>query len=771
VEAQDGSILADDENEENTAAEHNEQQEDDGKLLSPRSQAKRGKGKGKGKSSSSSFKRGNLSPRSANNEESASSRKREAEKMREKLSIAKKTLREATAFSAAESQSDAGSASARRRARQTVDLGRMGKNWSVAESAVRELVRAARKLARRKQSKDLELAVRLFQVHVKSLVLVARVAAEEQSPESVDALTAKTVEVADALGELGNMLDDVLLAKGMGAAKVGGLVSGARLRIQDANGSDVLQLAKQVADDLKNIPAMHKRLDAKSLRRAINQRQIRALLLAEMSQNFARRLRGIDDQRKLVDDLAAAVRSAAGRLFALEASLLNKETANDDQVNKLTSSATVFSQLVGQLVFHVVHALELSQKRAAALRQKVAPVWAEIALKDASNLREATLNQLVLQVTDLQSKSLKFQKVFITTYRMLCSAATLFNKLLERYDVPQDREHEAALVQPGVCIALRLWLDSAPSDFSAAIITRLTDFLQQLRDEGDEEQSDMLLRHVRIMVARVQTQGIDSSDAVAQLPHGVTGNMYLNRIEEQELARQLTVVDWASWSSIQSVELLSAAWSRDALKHRSPNVLDMIQRYNTVQNWVVSSIIGRESLGARAAAMARFITVGMHLFAARNYSTLLAVVSGLGHPAVKRLKFTTNAVDADLRSEWRQITTQTSSANNYSALRQLLKHANPPTLPPLGMYLTDLIMIEDRNDDYTDRGLINFQKCELVYDVIVDVKEYQAGSFHYSADSLVPVALTNLDIIDPEQFFNVSTEREPRNATLQDLVP
>lgn len=47
-------------------------------------------------------------------------------------------------------------------------------------------------------------------------------------------------------------------------------------------------------------------------------------------------------------------------------------------------------------------------------------------------------------------------------------------------------------------------------------------------------------------------------------------------------------------------------------------------------------------------------------------------------------------------------------------MREALHRSDPPCIPYLGMYLTDLSFIEEGTPDFTTDGLLNFSKMRMV---------------------------------------------------------
>jgi hypothetical protein len=56
-------------------------------------------------------------------------------------------------------------------------------------------------------------------------------------------------------------------------------------------------------------------------------------------------------------------------------------------------------------------------------------------------------------------------------------------------------------------------------------------------------------------------------------------------------------------------ELLNQSWNKPKLRHRSPNVIRMINRFNDVSHWVVTSILRVEKIRDRVRTMVKLVRV------------------------------------------------------------------------------------------------------------------------------------------------------------------
>ncbi|KAH3743878.1 Ras guanine nucleotide exchange factor [Pelomyxa schiedti] len=229
----------------------------------------------------------------------------------------------------------------------------------------------------------------------------------------------------------------------------------------------------------------------------------------------------------------------------------------------------------------------------------------------------------------------------------------------------------------------------------------------------------------------------------------------------EELAQQLTYADFKLYSAIRPVELLNQSWSKKNLKHLAPHVLALSARFNVISNWVSAAILLPESPEDRTAAWIKLISLCDELFRLNNFNTLLSVLSGLNSSAIHRMKRSSALLPPALIAAHEakmKLMNTTQSHHNY---REALHNVNPPCLPYLGVYLTDLTFIEDGNKDVVE-GLINFRKRQLVYNIISEIQLYQQKPYEFKPNMQILRLMHNIPMVSEADMWSLSLKREPR---------
>jgi hypothetical protein len=235
-------------------------------------------------------------------------------------------------------------------------------------------------------------------------------------------------------------------------------------------------------------------------------------------------------------------------------------------------------------------------------------------------------------------------------------------------------------------------------------------------------------------------------------------------VDEEEIARQLTLIEFDTFRKIRTSELLLQAWNRPKFKHRAPNVLSMIARFNAVSQWVGCQIVRQDKVKTRARVMQKLILIADHLRKLNNFNTLMAFVAMFNTAAIFRLKHTKSELSPKSAEMLAELCTLMDTEGGSALYRKTLESTLPPAIPYLGIFLTDLTFAEDGNPD-THMGLINFRKSRTLYSIISRIHGLQQKGYN-----LHPVFQIQSFLRDPtprwpeKELYKKSMIIEPRSA-------
>jgi son of sevenless-like protein len=246
------------------------------------------------------------------------------------------------------------------------------------------------------------------------------------------------------------------------------------------------------------------------------------------------------------------------------------------------------------------------------------------------------------------------------------------------------------------------------------------------------------------------------------LPRTGTRASFLT-VDALELARQMSLIDSELLRRIGPFELLGGAWAKENKETNSANLLAMIASFNARSTLVVASIVAETQLKQRAVLLRKMIAVASECRALNNFHATFALVAGLNSAPVHRLQKTWAQLSDRERAAFAALGELVSSAKSFKQYRDTLHTVNPPCVPYIGVYQTDLIFIDQGNPDTLNDGrLINFDKCRRTAAVIRELVMYQLPY------NLVPVAsiqnflTTAAETADDKALFAASLEIEPR---------
>ncbi|XP_043120582.1 RAS guanyl-releasing protein 4 isoform X7 [Puntigrus tetrazona] len=161
------------------------------------------------------------------------------------------------------------------------------------------------------------------------------------------------------------------------------------------------------------------------------------------------------------------------------------------------------------------------------------------------------------------------------------------------------------------------------------------------------------------------------------------------------------------------------------------------------------------------------------LRALQNFNTLMAVIGGLCHSSISRLKDTASLLSSDVTKTLSELTELLSSYSNYSNYRRVYNDCTGFKVPILGVHLKDLISLNEALPDYLEDDKINLGKMQHLYSNISDLLAIHDCTPPFEANKdLLHLLTLSLDLCYTEdEIYELSYTKEPKNPKIQPLAP
>ncbi|CAL1527360.1 unnamed protein product, partial [Lymnaea stagnalis] len=203
----------------------------------------------------------------------------------------------------------------------------------------------------------------------------------------------------------------------------------------------------------------------------------------------------------------------------------------------------------------------------------------------------------------------------------------------------------------------------------------------------------------------------------------------LDTLSALDIAEQLTYLDHQIFIAIRSEELLSQAWMKPDKCHKAQHVLLVSKRFNEVSRLVVSEIVSRSNMQDRVACIEKWAAIADICRCMHNYNGVLQICAAFVNSSVYRLKKTLEKLSKQTKQMIDRLQNLVSSEGRFKNMRDALHRCDPPCIPYLGMYLTDLSFIEEGTPNITEDGLVNFSKMRMIAHVIREIRLFQQTSY------------------------------------------
>ncbi|XP_037735789.2 ral guanine nucleotide dissociation stimulator isoform X4 [Chelonia mydas] len=508
--------------------------------------------------------------------------------------------------------------------------------------------------------------------------------------------------------------------------------------------------------------------------------------------------------------------------------VLHSFTQLDPDLPPLESSTQEIGEELGDGVIYSISLRKVQLHHTANKGQR----WLGFENESALNLYETckvrtikagTLEKLVeYLVSAFKGNDSTYVTIFLCTYRAFATTKQVLDLLLNRYGklhVQMNGDHtrhtvdERLELKNTISSILGAWLDQYSEDFRKppdfACLKQLISYVRHNIPGSDLE------RRARILLAQFQQQEHSEAEADAADQTSCTfriveenglgeGKPDFLAFSQEMVAEQFTLMDAELFKKVVPYHCLGCIWSQRDKKgkeHLAPTIRATVSQFNSVTNCVIATCLGDRSLKPqqRAKVVERWIEVARECRILKNFSSLRAILSALQCNAVHRLKKTWDEVSRESFRTFHELSEIFSDENNHSLSRELLikegtsKFAtleiNPKraqkrqqqqremgvmqgTIPYLGTFLTDLVMLDTAMKDFLDGGLINFEKRRKEFEVIAQIKLLQSACNNYSftqEDRFVEW-FHGVERLSEAESYSLSCEIEPLSESASNTL-
>ncbi|KAK3846612.1 MAG: ras guanine nucleotide exchange factor domain-containing protein [Linnemannia gamsii] len=411
----------------------------------------------------------------------------------------------------------------------------------------------------------------------------------------------------------------------------------------------------------------------------------------------------------------------------------------------------------------------------------------DLVLNAEGQVKGGTLPALIERLTLHDGLDSNFIATFLLTYRSFTSTKELFTYLFHRFTI-----HPPMGLDPE---ELEIWTEKKLTPIRLRVFNIIKSWLETyyLEDESDDHEALAMIKDfsgsaamkdtmsfaavqlIKLVEKREQSEGAFRKmvlNLTTQAPPPITPRnlkkIKFLELDPLEFARQLTIMEANAYNKIKPVECLAKAWTSEdpEIAAKAVNIKKMIETSNLYSNWINELVLSEKELKKRVLVIRHLVMIAEKLRQLNNFSMLSATMAALSQSPIHRLKRTWEQVPSRTMTAFMDLQALMGVAKNWAEYREELHSVNPPCVPFVGMYLTDLVMIQDGNGDFLKKSnhLINFYKRVKTAEVIREIQQYQS----------VPYCLTSVPEIQSfirrgqdctksvADLYEMSLQLEPR---------
>jgi len=224
----------------------------------------------------------------------------------------------------------------------------------------------------------------------------------------------------------------------------------------------------------------------------------------------------------------------------------------------------------------------------------------------------------------------------------------------------------------------------------------------------------------------------------------------------------LTLLDFSIFKQIKPRECVGQAWKKENKTQVAPNICKFIDQFNRTSKYVQTSILHAPDANKRGRLIKKFLKLANELFTLHNFQSLCAVHGALTSVPIHKLKTAWKCVPNKHLARFEELKVLFRTAHNMANLRKIHREACAPMIPYTGIFLSDLVSIEEGTRKRKDDGRVNFSKLIRLNDQIENSLLYQKTAFtfdkHPSLYNFLEKELHKQDQVKAEDLYDLAAK-------------
>jgi hypothetical protein len=312
----------------------------------------------------------------------------------------------------------------------------------------------------------------------------------------------------------------------------------------------------------------------------------------------------------------------------------------------------------------------------------------EIEYKENEEIKSASLIKLIEILTGKEFDQ-QFFETFFLTHSSFSTSELVLKKIMERLNTPVECPFEEMTEEQWALETVRIknkskliihkWVMQYFYDWNPSMISTVSSFIDEVLSKEDGNMAENMRKVIGM--ESFHHKGFFDSKITSSNDQKYVENFKLEDLDELELAKQLTLLEYSIFTQIKPNELLGTAWTK--ISKETSNVQKSSFHFNQLSSWISNMVLEEPNLKKRKMKLTRGYLLAKHLYNLKNFDSFLAVSSGLRIASIFRLKKTISGVDSKLIKEFETTFNVMDPKNSYLAYRDHLESVKPPLVPYL----------------------------------------------------------------------------------------